>query len=318
MREDRPERGQATVEWVGLVLLAALALGAVAALVPVGDGRSVGEAVLHAVVCAVRGDCARKAALGDAQLAAVYGVRDAALVRRYAPNIAYEPGTYTLPVDWRQCRSHRCSDAPDRRNLDVHTSARGGLPATAFTHVVHRGGTTFIQYWFYYPDSTTTWGGAAGVWSVFDLAGRRSSYPGFHLDDWEGYQIRIDASGRVGARATSHDGYRYCKGNSPQCSRWGPWTGWTRVSRGSHAGHIPMATHAVLSGVRHGPHRFRLVNRPAREGVDVHERVTTAPGLRLVPLESIDPRSYHSRQRDGPVPPWGKVVYRDPTSDSTG
>ena len=50
MREERPERGQATVEWVGLVLLAALVLGAVAALVPVGDGRSVGEAVLHAVV----------------------------------------------------------------------------------------------------------------------------------------------------------------------------------------------------------------------------------------------------------------------------
>jgi hypothetical protein len=55
-----------------------------------------------------------------------------------------------------------------------------------------------------------------------------------------------------------------------------------------------------------------------REGVEVHERVTTAPDLRLVPLEPIDPRSYRSLARDGPTPPWAKRVYRDPTSASTG
>jgi len=74
----------------------------------------------------------------------------------------------------------------------------------------------------------------------------------------------------------------------------------------------------VPNGVRHGPHRWRFVEQPAREGVDVHERVTTAPGLRLIPLESIDPSSYRSLQPDGPVPPWGKEVYRDPASNSTG
>jgi hypothetical protein len=311
------ESGQATVEWVALVLLAALVLGALAAVVPAGGGRSLAEAVAHALVCAVRGDCAREAALGDAQLAAAYGARDAALVRRYAPNIAYEPGTFTLPVDWRQCRSHRCSDAPDRRGLDVHRSARGGVPATAFTHVVHRGGATYLQYWFYYPDSTTTWGGAAGAWSALELAGGRSSYPGFHPDDWEGYLVRVDPSGGALVRATSHHGFQYCK--APRCAnRWGPWTGWTRVSRGSHAGHIPMATQRVQSGIAHGPHRWRWLDRPAREGVDVHERVTTAAGLRLVPLEAIDPRAYRPLQAHGPVPPWGKAVYRDPTSDSTG
>jgi hypothetical protein len=318
MHAGRAQHGQATVEWVGLVLLTALVLGALAAVVPAGDGRSLGEAVVHAIVCAVRGDCSRQVRLGDAELAAVYGARDAALVRRYAPNIAYEPGTYTLPVDWRECRSHRCSDAPDRSGLDVHRSSRGGFLATAFTHLVRRGGTTYIQYWFYYPDSTTTWGGAAAAWSLLGLARRTSSYPGFHLDDWEGYQVRIDASGRVTARATSHDGYQYCKGPAPGCAHWGPWTGWTRVSRGSHAGHIPMVGVRLPSGVRHGPHRWRLEERPAHEGVDVHERVTTARGLRLVPLESIDPGSYRSLQAGGPVPPWGKEVYRDPTSDSTG
>jgi hypothetical protein len=74
----------------------------------------------------------------------------------------------------------------------------------------------------------------------------------------------------------------------------------------------------VRTGVPHGPHRFRSVSRPAREGIDVHERTTTASELRLVPLEPIDPRSYRSLQRGGPTPPWSKVVYRDPTSDSTG
>jgi hypothetical protein len=315
------ERGQATIEWVGLVLLAALALAALAAVLPApGGGRTLGEAIAHALVCAVRGGCAADAARGDTALVAAYGARDAALVRRYAPNIAYEPGTYTLPVDWRQCRSHRCSDAPDRASLDVHRSARGGVPATAFTHVVHTGGQTYVQYWFYYPDSTTTWGGAAGIWHhALDLANRRSSYPGYHLDDWEGVQVRIDAAGRAFARATAHHGYEYCKGPAPGCAnRWGPWTGWTRVSRGSHAGHIPMVTRSVATGVPHGPHRRALVAAPVRRRSEVHERVTTAPELRLVPLEAIDPRSYRSLEPGGIVPPWGKLVYRDPRSRSTG
>jgi hypothetical protein len=180
------ERGQASVEWVGLVLLVATGLAAVLVFVPLVDGRSHGGALAHAIVCAVRGGCA--AADGDRALARAYGLRDAALVRRYAPNIAYEPGTYTLPVDWRRCRSHLCSDAADASNLDAHMSTRTGTPATAFTHVVHRGGETFIQYWFYYPDSTTTWGGAAALWGLLDTVDH-STYPGFHKDDWE------DASG---------------------------------------------------------------------------------------------------------------------------
>ena len=125
------------------MLLVSLALGGVLAFGPRVDGRSFGGAIAHAIVCAVR-SCAHE----DDQLVSAYGARDAALVRRYAPNIVYEPGTYTLPVDFRQCRSHRCSDAPDDPQLDVHRSTRGGVPATAFTHVVHSGGSTYVQYWF--------------------------------------------------------------------------------------------------------------------------------------------------------------------------
>jgi len=310
------ERGQASVEWIALVICVATALGAALALVPLVDGRSLGGSVVHALVCAVRGGCAE--ADGDRALAQVYGLRDAALVRRYAPSIAYESGTYTLPVDWRICRSHACSDAADSSNLDVHAGTRGGTPATAFTHVVHRGGETFIQYWFYYPDSTTTWGGAAALWGLLDVVGR-STYPGYHADDWEGFQVRVDAAGRSFSRATSHEGYQWCK--QPRCqNEWGPWTGWTRVSRGSHAGHVPTVETRRTYGFLHGPHRFTgpVRDRPAVEGVDAHERTTSSDDLRLVPLEAIDPRSYHPLQHDGPTPPWDKKVYGDPLSDSTG
>jgi hypothetical protein len=312
------ERGQATVEWTALVLVAALVLGAFAAFVPLPGGRTLGELLVRKIACAVKGDCHADGG-GDAELAAAYGARDAALVRRYAPNIAYEPGTYTLPVDWRQCRSHRCSDAPDRGGLDVHLSRRGGYPATAFTHVVHRGGETFIQYWLYYPDSTSTWAGFAAAWRAVDPE-RHNDPEGFHKDDWENYEVRVDARGRALSRASAHHGYQYCKGPAPECvDRWGPDTGWTRVSRGSHAGHIPMTAHFVPSpGVHHGPHRWHPQVRPTREGVDVHERTTHGRDLSLVPLERIDPRSYRSLQADGPKPPWAHDAYRDPLTNSTG
>src|SRR3954462_3495868 len=142
------QQGQATIEWAGVVLLVALALGAAIAFVPAVDGRSFGSYLAHAIVCATRGGCGER---NDA-LARAYGSADAALLRRFAPNVVYEPGTRTLPVDFRTCRSHRCSDAPDDRSLDAWRSSRG-VPAAAFTHVIHRGADTFLQYWFYYPDS---------------------------------------------------------------------------------------------------------------------------------------------------------------------
>jgi hypothetical protein len=52
------EHGQATVEWTGLVLLVAVALGALATLAPRVDGRRLGGAVAHAITCSARGGCA--------------------------------------------------------------------------------------------------------------------------------------------------------------------------------------------------------------------------------------------------------------------
>src|SRR4051794_30518650 len=107
------ERGQASVEWIGLLLLVSLALAAALALVPVVDGRPLGAALARALVCAVKQDCGAE----GAALRRAYGDRDAALLRANAPNIVSEPGTLVLPVDYRRCRSHRCSDAVDDRDL---------------------------------------------------------------------------------------------------------------------------------------------------------------------------------------------------------
>jgi hypothetical protein len=308
------ERGQATIEWTGVVLVVSLAFGAFVAAGPRIDGRSFAGVLTHSIVCAVRGGCDD----GDDELAVAYGERDAALVREFAPNLVYEPGTLTLPVDYRECRSHRCSDAPDDRDLDVHRSARTGHRATAFTRVVHSGGETFIQYWLYYPDSTTTWGGSRRLWGLLPEpwpVRRKPAYPGFHEDDWEGYQVRIGRAGEAQVRATSHGHYQGCK--QRRCrDRWTGWTGWTRISRGSHAGHIPLRSVRTATSLSLRPPFLRRRYRygPLYPGRDVRERTTTAAGLRLVPLEGVSRLPY--RPLDSDVePPWGKRVYEDPRSD---
>ena len=123
-------------------------------------------------------------------------------------------------------------------------------------------------------------------------------YPGYHRDDWEGYHVRIDRRGSATVRSTSHGHYQYCK-RSRCRNRWGPETGWTRVSRGSHAGHIPL----------HG-RRGRL------PGHDLRERTSTPDGLRLVPLETVRRRRYR-RLDKGISPPWRKRPYHDPEDDSS-
>jgi len=286
----RCERGQAALEWVGLVLLVCLACGAaVAAGAGAVDGRPLGAELARALVCAVRGDCDEEAdALRDA-----YGARDAALVREFLPNLVYEPRTRTLPVDFRDCRSHRCSDAPDEERLDVHRAGgRRGAEATVFTHVVHDGGETFLQYWLYYPDSTSTWMGSAAVWNTVIERTTGRDYPGWHEDDWESVQVRIDdATGAARLRASSHGWYQGCK--ESRCkNEWTRWGGWSRVSYGSHAGHIP---------------------QPER---DPDERTTTAAGVRLVPLERLT--APERATAFDVTPPWEKRVYLDPRSESTG
>ncbi|MEA2492898.1 MAG: hypothetical protein QOJ29_809, partial [Thermoleophilaceae bacterium] len=184
---------------------------------------------------------------------------------------------------------------------------RGGAPATAFTHVIHRGGQTYLQYWLYYPDSPSTFMGSHAILKTLGIHD-----PSFHPDDWEGYQVRIDRHGRKSVRATAHGGYQWCKWLFVKaCHRWGSATGWTRVSRGSHAGHIPLKTVPQLE--RWG---VAIHYRPVRPGAGLHERSTMAPGLQLVPLETLDHKGYRPL-KGGIDPPWTKSVYEDPTVDSS-
>ena len=101
--------------------------------------------------------------------------------------------------------------------------------------------------------------------------------------------MRVRSDGSAQTRASSHHGYQWCK--QRRCANgWGPWTGWSRVSRGSHAGHIP---------------QLRL-----------RERTTTAEGIRLIPLETLDRAGYVPLD-ENVAPPWRKRAWSDPESGAS-
>ena len=211
----RSERGQASVEWSALLLVLALVFAGLGYAIARTEAWGVGSNVLHALVCAVGIECDE----GDDALVRAYGAEIASLVRRYSPNVAYEADSAELPIDFRRCRKLECSNGSDAATQIDQSSA--GLPVTAFTRVVDRrpaGGSVYLQYWFYYPESFT-----AGIGRIF---GHR--WPGYHADDWEGVQLMVSRNGSVLARATEHGGY----------TGWQPWKGWYLVHGGSHAGDV--------------------------------------------------------------------------------
>jgi hypothetical protein len=318
--------GQASVELVALVLVVSLALGALAAVTPQVDGRSIGGFLAHHVVCAATGSChAAERALEQA-----YGEDLADTVRGLAPNLVYEPGERELPVDWRDCRRPRCASAPDDPALDTHSS-HVRARATAFTHVIRRGGRLYIQYWLYYPDSNSVLAGSDRLWErswilprLRELVAGTPDYPGFHRDDWEGVFVRIDPDGSTWVRASSHGSFQGCKWRICR-NEWIRPTGWVRVTRGSHSGHVPFRMEPRADEPGDGrripriPRYIPPPGSPARPwrreplipGRDMNERTTTSEGLRLIPLETRDTRGY--RQLDEDVkPPWDKGAYTDP------
>jgi hypothetical protein len=318
-QRGRAQRGQATVEFVALVLLCCLTLGALFVLKSGFEGRSFGGFLARHVVCAVSGRCRAN----ERRLEAAYGEGDAAMVRALAPNVVYEPGERQLPVDWRRCRHPRCAEAPDDTALDAHLAAPIHR-ATAFTHVIRRRGRLYVQYWLYYPDSNSVLAGADSVWErswllprLRRLVGGTADYPGFHRDDWEGVFVRVDPDGTAWMRASSHGHLQGCKWRACH-DRWVRDTGWVRVSRGSHAGHVPFRTERRWRRARQGgPRIMPLPASPRRiplvPGRDFEERTTTGEGLRLVPLESVDREDYRSLDRKV-TPPWRKDAYTEPES----
>jgi hypothetical protein len=303
------ERGQGTVEWVGLLLLVALlAVGLLTVGVRV-PGASLARAIASRILCA--------ASLADScgdepVLIAAYGTEIGKLVREHMPSLLFERGSRAVPVDFRRCRSTRCGDGPEHGYVR-RTAA--GLPVSAFVHVVDcrpdaaetfetegancsgaRAGNLYIQYWTYYADSAT-------LRSV-PVVGEE----GYHPDDWEGVQIRIRPDGSVDERASSHGGYNYDEGTA----NWG-----------SDIGAATLRGLAETTGIRPvdgwGPETHLLFvsgGSHAGNAFDVREieRLTIGSRIDLIPLEPI---GITSDAHFAINPPWRKKVWRDPEAEGT-
>lgn len=286
------ERGQGTVEWVGLVALVALMLVSLAAAGVRVPGTALARALASRMLCAV----SMADGCGDEPtLIAAYGSRVGRLVRRHMPTLFFEQGSRALPVDFRRCRSAECGDG-SARGL-VHESD-AGLPVTAFVHVIDRGGDLHIQYWLYYADSATLRG--------VPIAGDA----GYHHDDWESVQIRVAPDGAVDERASSHHGYNYAQG---------------LANAGSDAGIDPLKDIAEAVGARPdngwGPETHMLVvsggsHAGNTDGFLRIDRVTPGRRVHLVPLEPIA-ADEGAGYRFAVTPPWSKRVWLDPEADGT-
>jgi len=312
----RSERGQSTVEWIALILLAALLLvGALAVAGRALPGGELARAILGRIACAVRmGGCGD---IGANALALAYGDELAAAVREQVPDLLYEEGMVAVPVDYRRCREPACSDGAA---TGLVTGSSSGEPAAAFVHVVDcrpsalaesreagyecsgaAARNVYVQYFFYYPTSST----------AHALPGNS----GFHLDDWESFQVRIEPGGGAFVRASSHHGYNYefsrlnagsdaggaiggavngaveAIGARPK-GGWGPATGQLHISGGSHAGN------AKRDGYTPG-------------------RTTPGRRLELIPIETLSDDDLAAIFAEGIRPPWHKPVYTDPESNET-
>jgi len=324
----RHQDGQASLEWIGVVLLVALAGAALSAAPPAIDGRSFGGFLAHHLACATTGSCR----VAERELVRAYGEDDAATLRELAPSLVYERGERQLPVDWRDCRRPRCATAPDDPPLDSHLSDARAR-ATAFTHVIRRGGRLYLQYWLYYPDSNSALAGSDRAWErswilprIRELIAGTPDYPGFHRDDWEGVVVRVDPDGSSWVRASSHGRWQSCKWRV--ClDKWIGTTGWVRVSRGSHSGHVPLRIEPRPGARGRIPRIPRYIpplgspSRPQRRvplipGRDLDERTTSSEGLRLIPLETHDTRRYRPID-DHVKPPWRKEAYANPEANES-
>lgn len=295
------------MEWIGTLCVVFVLLVAAGVRVPGGE---LARALASRLLCA--------AALADGcgdepVLIAAYGSEVGRLVRWHMPTLVFEQGSWALPVDFRRCRDSACGDG-SARGLVHRTDA--GLPVTVFVHVVDcreeaaaraeaegaecsgsRAGNLYLEYFTYYADSAT----------LRDLPVVGAA--GYHRDDWEGVEIRIDPDGKVDERASSHDGYNYARGAADWGSDagidplrsaaealgiraengWGPETGTLLVSGGSHAGNAVGFPHS--------------------------DRYTPGRRVHLVPLEPI---AATSTAGFAISPPWRKRLWRDPEAEGTG
>jgi hypothetical protein len=314
------QRGQSTVEWLGLVALVLLVLAALASAAGIGiPGLFLGKSLAQRIVCAVRltEDC-RFAP----ELKAANGAELAARLQAHAPALLYEDGMTALPVDYRRCRADSCATGGSE---GVVARSSSGERPVAFTHAIdcrpeaaaateeagadcsgERAGNLYLQYWLYYPGSATA-EGSTFLKRPIRAVSSELGHSTYHPDDWEAYMVRIGPAGRF-ARASSHRGYSYeidrglggyslrrnrsgawtWRRSPPTINGWGPETGVLYISGGSHAGSA--STEKAVS------------------------RTTKDHRLKLIPIETLAGRDSASFAVN---PPWRKRVYLDPEYPQT-
>ena len=135
-RSTSSQRGQATPEYVGLVLLVAAVLAAALAMTAtVLPATALAKALASRLLCTVhsKSGCA-PSPLDPSPLELAYGTELAATLAEHAPEISFEDGDFvSLPVDFRDCRERSCSDSIRHGSL---ARTQTGLPPVTYTHVV--------------------------------------------------------------------------------------------------------------------------------------------------------------------------------------
>jgi hypothetical protein len=162
----RGERGAASVEQAGLILLIAVLCAAVAAAVLSRGGqdesRELGRAVAQKIRCAAHGP----GPCWQDPLTEAYGRPLAGLVRALAPEPEPAGTLSLLPVDFRRCRQASCAAPGERPELTASNRR-----VTAFVAVEdHRrsGGPVEIDFWHYRP--TLGWDRIGRTASAADVA----------------------------------------------------------------------------------------------------------------------------------------------------
>ena len=162
----RSDRGAASVEQAGLILLVAVLIAAVAGAVLSRGGeaesRELARAVAQKLRCAAHGP----GPCWQDPLTEAYGRPLAGLVRALAPVPRGAGALGLLPVDFRRCRIASCAMPGER--LELTASNRR---VTAFTAVDDRrrsDGTVAIDYWLYRP--TLGWERVRRIASAADIS----------------------------------------------------------------------------------------------------------------------------------------------------
>lgn len=160
------ERGAASVEQAGLILLVALLCAAVAGAVLSRQGgaetRELARAVAQKIRCAARGP----GPCWQDPLTEAYGRPLGGLVRALAPVPEGAGALGLVPVDFRRCRQTSCASPGERPELTA--SNRRVTAFVAVEDTRRLDGTVAIDYWLYRP--TLGWEKVRRTASAEDVA----------------------------------------------------------------------------------------------------------------------------------------------------